>query len=54
MTHSSHAQETSTDYANAGTPILEAVGLRKYFPVRGGKLFAPRPVVHAVEETSGP
>jgi peptide/nickel transport system ATP-binding protein len=53
MTHSSQAQEPSTvARADAGAPILEAVGLRKYFPVRGGKLFGPRLVVHAVEDTS--
>jgi peptide/nickel transport system ATP-binding protein len=49
----SHAKQTATPgHTNPGTPILEAVGLRKYFPARGGKLFGPRPVVHAVEETS--
>src|SRR5207302_8377921 len=33
-------------------PILEAVHLRKYFPVRGVKLFGAKSVVHAVEQTS--
>src|SRR5213082_3885871 len=33
-------------------PILEAVHLRKYFPVRGVKLFGAKSVVHAVEDTS--
>ncbi len=33
-------------------PVLEARHLRKYFPVRGVKLFGPKSVVHAVEDTS--
>jgi hypothetical protein len=33
-------------------PILEAVHLRKYFPLRGIKLLGPQQVVHAVEDTS--
>jgi peptide/nickel transport system ATP-binding protein len=33
-------------------PIMEAVHLRKYFPLRGVKLFGPKNVVHAVEDTS--
>jgi peptide/nickel transport system ATP-binding protein len=33
-------------------PILEAVHLRKYFPVRQFRLRGPAPVVHAVEDTS--
>src|SRR6266516_5714571 len=33
-------------------PILEAVHLRKYFQLRGIKLFGPKNVVHAVEDTS--
>ena len=33
-------------------PILEAVHLRKYFPLRSFKLFGPKQVVHAVEDTS--
>ena len=32
--------------------ILEAVHLRKYFPLRQFKLFGPRTMVHAVEDTS--
>jgi peptide/nickel transport system ATP-binding protein len=52
MTPSHAEQAASASHAEPGTPILEAVGLRKYFPARGGKLFGPRPVVHAVEETS--
>ena len=32
--------------------ILEAVHLRKYFPLRQFKLFGPQRVVHAVEDTS--
>jgi len=52
MTQSQAEQTLTANHADPRTPILEAVGLRKYFPVRGGKLFGPRPVVHAVEETS--
>src|SRR5216683_1530912 len=33
-------------------PIMEARHLRKYFPLRGVKLFGPRNVVHAVEDNS--
>jgi peptide/nickel transport system ATP-binding protein len=33
-------------------PILEAAHLRKYFPMRGVKLFGPKSVVHAVEDIS--
>src|SRR5229473_2656546 len=33
-------------------PILQAAHLRKYFPLRGVKLFGPKNVVHAVEDTS--
>src|SRR5207248_6126243 len=33
-------------------PILEAVHMRKYFPLRGVKLFGPQNVVHAVEDIS--
>ena len=33
-------------------PIMEARHLRKYFPLRGVKLFGPGNVVHAVEDTS--
>src|SRR3984893_9790033 len=36
----------------ANVPILEARHLRKYFPVRGVKLFGPKSVVHAVEDAS--
>src|SRR5437764_2242773 len=32
--------------------ILEAVHLHKYFPLRQFKLFGPRSMVHAVEDTS--
>src|ERR1700737_3723130 len=38
--------------ARTDTPILEARHLRKYFPLRGVKLFGPKSVVHAVEDTS--
>ena len=33
-------------------PILEAVHLRKYFPLRGVHLLGPKHAVHAVEDTS--
>jgi peptide/nickel transport system ATP-binding protein len=33
-------------------PILEAVHLRKYFPLRGFKVVGEKQVVHAVEDTS--
>jgi peptide/nickel transport system ATP-binding protein len=33
-------------------PIMEARHLRKYFPLRGVRLFGPGNVVHAVEDTS--
>jgi peptide/nickel transport system ATP-binding protein len=35
-----------------GTPVLEARGLTKHFPVSGAGLSRPRPVVHAVEDIS--
>src|SRR5438477_46793 len=33
-------------------PILEAVHVRKYFPLRRARLFGPKNVVHAVEDIS--
>src|SRR5262249_53209367 len=36
----------------AAAPVLEALHLRKYFPVRQFRLRGPSPVVHAVEDTS--
>jgi peptide/nickel transport system ATP-binding protein len=33
-------------------PVMEAIHLRKYFPVRQARPVGPRPVVHAVEDTS--
>ncbi len=49
--------ETKTRNAAVSPPsatsvILEAVHLRKYFPVHRFKLFSPPSVVHAVEDTS--
>jgi len=35
-----------------GTPILEAIHLRKLFPLRSLRLFGPRKAVHAVEDAS--
>src|SRR5579871_2438832 len=40
------------DDVQTKAPILEARHLRKYFPLRGVKLFGPKSVVHAVEDTS--
>ncbi len=37
---------------DATSPILEAIHLQKYFPVRKSKLFGLPAVVHAVEDTS--
>src|SRR6266702_1381549 len=42
----------TADEEQSITPILQAAHLRKYFPLRGVKLFGPQPVVHAVEDTS--
>ena len=36
----------------SSAPILQAINLRKYFPLRGVKLFGPKNVVHAVEDVS--
>ena len=48
-----HSEDMSVDTpSKAFPPILEAVHLRKYFPLRQFKLFGDRPVVHAVEDTS--
>ncbi len=44
--------DTTGGDARTDAPILEARHLRKYFPVRGVKLFGPKSVVHAVEDTS--
>ena len=44
--------DTISSEARTGTPILEARHLRKYFPLRGVKLFGPKSFVHAVEDTS--
>src|SRR5947208_7509284 len=44
--------EAAGSEERAIAPILEAVHLRKYFPVRGVKLFGAKSVVHAVEDTS--
>ena len=42
----------TTDAEQSVAPILQATNLRKYFPLRGVKLFGPKNVVHAVEDTS--
>src|SRR5579862_5593448 len=46
------AQKKPAAGQSTTAPILEAVHLRKYFPLRGVKLFGPRQAVHAVEDTS--
>jgi peptide/nickel transport system ATP-binding protein len=43
---------TSNNEEMSIIPILEAVHLRKYFPMRGVKLFGPKSAVHAVEDIS--
>jgi peptide/nickel transport system ATP-binding protein len=43
---------TSNNEEMSMVPILEAVHLRKYFPMRGVKLFGPKSAVHAVEDIS--
>ena len=42
----------TADEEQSIAPILQAAHLRKYFPLRGVKLFGPKNVVHAVEDTS--
>jgi peptide/nickel transport system ATP-binding protein len=46
------SSDTTGSGGRAGVPILEARHLRKYFPLRNIKLFGPKSVVHAVEDTS--
>jgi peptide/nickel transport system ATP-binding protein len=45
-------RDASGSAGRADAPILEARHLRKYLPLRGFKLFGPKSVVHAVEDTS--
>lgn len=45
-------QDTVPGDLPATPAILEAMHLRKYFPLRQFRLFGERPVVHAVEDTS--
>ncbi len=42
----------TTDAEQSIAPILQATNLRKYFPLRGVKLFGPKIFVHAVEDVS--
>src|SRR5712691_9604500 len=42
----------TADEEQSMAPILQAAHLRKYFPLRSIKLFGPKNVVHAVEDTS--
>lgn len=46
------SKNTTTREAPPTLPILEAVHLRKYFPLRQFKLVGPPAAVHAVEDTS--
>jgi peptide/nickel transport system ATP-binding protein len=46
------AQNAASNEEFRISPILEAVHLRKYFPLRGVKLFGPKSAVHAVEDIS--
>ena len=42
----------TADEEQSIAPILQAENLRKYFPLRGVKLFGPKNFVHAVEDVS--
>src|SRR5207302_10490197 len=42
----------SIEHHNSSAPILQADHLRKYFPVHGLRIGAPKRVVHAVEDMS--
>jgi peptide/nickel transport system ATP-binding protein len=44
--------QTAETLTTEGTPVLEAIHLRKYFPIRQLKLFGPAKAVHAVEDAS--
>ncbi len=52
MTPAADAVAEPTTENASPSPILEAVQLRKYFPLREFKPFRPPSVVHAVEDTS--
>ena len=45
-------QPAGSEVATVTPPTLQAVHLRKLFPVHGGNPFAPSRAVHAVEDTS--
>ncbi len=45
-------QEDGAPVDSATEPILEAVHLRKYFPLSKFKISGPRDMAHAVEDTS--
>lgn len=45
-------QNVSINEEMSSIPILEAVQVRKYFPLRSIKLFGPKSFVHAVEDIS--
>jgi peptide/nickel transport system ATP-binding protein len=47
-----YTQNASINEELSIVPILEAVHVRKYFPLRSVKLFGPKGVVHAVEDIS--
>ena len=44
--------DATIDEVAGGQPILEAIHLRKYFPLRQVKLFGTPPAVHAVEDNT--
>src|SRR5256884_7568994 len=47
-----YTQNASINEEMSTVPILEAVHVRKYFPIRSIKLFGPKVFVHAVEDPS--
>src|SRR5256884_607971 len=47
-----YTQNASINEEMSTVPILEAVHVRKYFPIRSIKLFGPKVFVHAVEDIS--
>ncbi len=51
-THTSQTFEPAEIVKPSGEPILEALHLKKDFPLRAIKLFGPAQAVHAVEDTS--
>ncbi|HZS79133.1 MAG TPA: ABC transporter ATP-binding protein [Ktedonobacteraceae bacterium] len=52
LTEPGIGRQTLENVQSSGTPILEAIHLKKDFPLRSFNLFGPRRAVHAVEDTS--